>query len=94
MMKRPYNKLFSTPKGGSPFRPGSDFDVLFQESRRRGLNPDALVEVVARKLQKSPQVVKYKVYELTNPRSSSNRHKCSLDKALLESQGVLRFVAT
>jgi len=56
------------------------------------MSPDALVQFVARKLHKRPEVVKYKVYMLGNPKSSSNRHQCFLDDRLLERKGVLRFV--
>lgn len=93
-MKRRYKKLFSRPSPGSPFKVGSDYDLLFRESRRRKLKPDELISVVARKLHKDPKRIQFDAYILSEPKHKSNGHKCEVDEKLLEKSGVLQFVET
>jgi hypothetical protein len=84
------NKVFSMRLKDSPFRPGSDYDKLYRASRTEPLNACDFVRVMARKLGKSQQKIKFDVYILSEPNNPNNRGRCRMDQAMA-GEGKLRF---
>ena len=75
---------------GNPYRPTSNYGILFAEGSKKFQDKDELIKAVAKLTRKSETKVGFNFNVLKTPASQSNKGKSKLDT---NAQGLIKFIA-